>query len=236
LRDYRGSYFVVDRSKKERRSRDTNNFYTALIDILPSWSEYPKRSYSVIALAASIGISYYDVQTLTEDYGKYCYRVFPKNGAKIAVANSSDAFTSFSNLDKRLRTGIATWTDEFPASMNKCLEKLDVQGHEESYMYSLSDITGVIEKWQKYITKDVFLDYLKNNRGWNCEPKIHEIRIKDIEDNFHGDWMDYLNDLLDPSKNGFSLIGVDNLNSCPSISSRSLEVWTDSHCLLIPVY
>jgi len=66
------------------------NYYTLLLDNLPSWKDYPKRSKSIIT---STDDDY------AEGFGGSLYVVFPVNNAKLAVAPSSDIWSSFNYFD-----------------------------------------------------------------------------------------------------------------------------------------
>lgn len=88
---YRGIYdadqpaLIVSPSNFERKSRNTANYYTLLMDNLPAWKDYPKRSKSIVC-------------TTHEGYAGNMgepYRVFPFNGSKIGVCPSNDLWGSF---------------------------------------------------------------------------------------------------------------------------------------------
>jgi len=63
-----------------------SNYYTLLINNLPSWSEYPKRQFICS-----------DKPTW---FANYMYRVIPKNGAKIGICPDSDIQDFFSEENK----------------------------------------------------------------------------------------------------------------------------------------
>jgi len=78
-------------SPMARISRNAEgNYYTLLMDNLPSWKGYPKRSKSFICSTDDMKAS---------GYGDMYY-VFPVNGAKIGVCSSGDVFHSFPQLHK----------------------------------------------------------------------------------------------------------------------------------------
>jgi len=70
----------------KRYSRDNSNEYTLLMDHLPKWKNYPKRSKSFIC---SLGKSHLGA------LNDYC--VIPENGAMWGVAPQYDIFFSFKN-------------------------------------------------------------------------------------------------------------------------------------------
>lgn len=82
--------FFDGKSKTPRKSANTYNFTTLLMDNLPSWSKFPKRSESLICSTTSFQAS---------GYG-FTYRVLPVNGAKIGVCDRFDMWMSFQELTK----------------------------------------------------------------------------------------------------------------------------------------
>jgi hypothetical protein len=86
-RIYRGStsgeyaYAIVDPEQFERRSRNTLNYYTLIIDNSPYWSAYPKRSKSIVCSTNS---------TRASNYGGTTYVVFPYDNCKIGICPGSD--------------------------------------------------------------------------------------------------------------------------------------------------
>ena len=79
---------------RPRHSIDISNYYTLLIDNLPSWKKYPKRSRSIIGAT--------DAQT-AYDYGTNNYIVFPFDNVKIGVCSRIDIWYSFHNTVGNLR-------------------------------------------------------------------------------------------------------------------------------------
>jgi len=97
---YRGlelspSYIFTDPSKGlPRYSRgNIENYYTLLIDNLPNWKKYPKRSRSIICTNS--------IQE-AESYGDV-YIVFPFNNANFGVCSKSDVWISFLSTIGNLR-------------------------------------------------------------------------------------------------------------------------------------
>lgn len=76
------SFAVVDPSKTERRSQNTSNWYTIILDNSPFMAEFPKRSRSLIC---STDFMY------AEDYsGGEPVAIIPFDGVKIGVCPESD--------------------------------------------------------------------------------------------------------------------------------------------------
>ena len=72
----------------ERKSRNTTNYYTVLLDNLPVWQQYPKRSRSLICANTKEHANQYSLPGVP-------YLILPFNGAKIGVCPESDIWTSF---------------------------------------------------------------------------------------------------------------------------------------------
>jgi hypothetical protein len=71
---------IVDTTKSERKSQNTSNWYTLIIDNHPRYKEYPKRSQSLICTN--------DIET-AKRYGTPM-AIIPFNNAKIVIVNDPD--------------------------------------------------------------------------------------------------------------------------------------------------
>jgi hypothetical protein len=71
---------IVDTTKSERKSKNTSNWYTLIIDNHPRYKEYPKRSKSLICTN--------NIKS-AEEYGPPM-AIIPFNSAKIGVINAPD--------------------------------------------------------------------------------------------------------------------------------------------------
>lgn len=80
-------FMIVDYSKGERVSQNTDNFYTVILDNSPHFKKYPKRSKSMIC---SNSIAY------SENYTGYSgpYAIVPFDGTQIAVCPSIDIWNT----------------------------------------------------------------------------------------------------------------------------------------------
>jgi len=83
-----GNYKFVDPSKHIRKSAHTKNYYTLLIDNLPAWKNYPKRSKSIVCTTNLATANIYGI----------VYIVFPFNGSKIGVCKGNDIWYSFKKV------------------------------------------------------------------------------------------------------------------------------------------
>jgi len=82
-----GDVGIVDPSKFNRKSRYTQNYYTLMLDNMPEWSKYPKRSKSLIGASS--------IHRAAEHVGT-TYVMFPRNGTDIGVCPYDDLWDSFS--------------------------------------------------------------------------------------------------------------------------------------------
>ncbi len=87
----KGEYGYINPAKGSDRASAfaTSNHYTILLDNLPSWRKYPKRSKSVIATTDEEGA----------DQRGGTLIVLPYDGADIGVCPEDDIWYSFSELD-----------------------------------------------------------------------------------------------------------------------------------------
>jgi hypothetical protein len=86
IMNFQGSWGVVDpKSSSERKSAHTSNHTTLLMDNLPSWKAYPKRSQSIVC------------STYQENAGSYgkLYHVYPSDQCKFGVVPDVDVWQGF---------------------------------------------------------------------------------------------------------------------------------------------
>lgn len=85
-----GARFMYGNSLEgeKRRSANTTNEYTLLLDNLPSWAEWPKRSSSFICSGH---------ENYASEYGT-CYVVLPYGNPDIAICKDDDFWTSFPKI------------------------------------------------------------------------------------------------------------------------------------------
>lgn len=109
--------FLIDPSKYERRSANTLNYYTLVLNNAPNWKEYPKRK-----LICAIGNNYWiDDEFVTEEEA---FRIIPFDGSKWGVCSKYDIWDSFSYLESM---GMCP-TDDFNYILNNMI---DAETYEE---------------------------------------------------------------------------------------------------------
>lgn len=187
-----------------RRSRNATNQYTLMMDNLPAWQAYPKRSQSIICSSA---------QHQAGGYGTL-YRVLPVNGSKLGICPSADLWFSFPMFSKH----------EF--KLNHFVDSLY-----ELYNQIFKDTLSNTD-YQTLVTQVNQLDAkLKENpelvRGaWH--PEFADMYSK----NSHAPLMQTFAEYMDPIANGFRLQTTANYDPVDN-RAGSHEVWTDGPSYLV---
>ena len=86
MRHMPGGFGFGDGSKLNRKSANTRNYYTLIMDNVPEWDPYPKRSKSFICSSQRSGAG---------GYGQTVYVVIPLEGQDIGVCPAPDLWGSF---------------------------------------------------------------------------------------------------------------------------------------------
>lgn len=102
IQGYHENYGIVDiGSEDDRRSKNTTNHMTLLMDNLPSWKSYPKRSQSIICSTNSSNAS---------SYGSL-YMVYPTDQCNIGVCPASDIWDGFFKAFGGYRIDVPAWNN-----------------------------------------------------------------------------------------------------------------------------
>lgn len=194
-----------DNSDRLRTSRNTSNYATLLVDNSDRWANFPKRSKSFIC---SLDRSY------ASSYG-HTYVVIPKNGSKIGVCEQKDFWDCFIELNNLVR-------DKFSlSSLNDLISGfgsavLGKQPSEYDYDQLLQDLKQLQLLSNPYLEKSFFQSY--NRRS---DPLWQYLNSAPI--------VEQLENLLDPTTNGFRLYDTKSLPE----GIDGGEVWTEGPVLLI---
>lgn len=200
----------VDPKKFTRKSANTNNLYTSIIDNHAEWKKYPKRSQSIICSSSTKGAA---------PYGNiFC--VFPEDGANYGVCPTNDIWGSFSrtigqsmmDFNWNVLVGIGEnalgmWgNSKFKtiAELKKILKEMDRRWAEVEEYEPDND------------SKDLLKERLRANNPW----------LKDYNGNFY----DLIMSMIVPTKNGF--YATNNPMSLPNEDTPH-EIWTDKKSYLI---
>ncbi len=176
-----------------RRSRWTRNYYTLLLDNLPNWQSYPKRSKSVV----------FTTEWKNAAARGTIYRIFPKNGYRIAVCPSDDIWSSFHK------------------SMSCDLGKFN---------YVLSVIPdSIFENMIKFlfIHKDTIIERMLNHI-YPILPSMNTFLSDLIKADNANDIIVAFEKLFNPVFNGFQLFKTNNYHYI-----QDTEHWTDAPCYMV---
>ncbi len=215
IKDQHSPFLYVDPSTSApRKSANIDNYYTLLIDNLPSWAAYPKRSRSLICT------------TVTHSAGNYgrTYRVFPVNGSKIGLCRNGDMWHSMGKLR------------QYEMFVNNFAEQLEmlyrrVMGNGE-LTHTLDDtnyhtFVSQINELSKKLHSDPA--ELVDAQRW-----VRELGAM-LADHPQKDLMTLFAEFFDPHANGFALQTTANFD--PSVVKREFssnnEVWTEGPAYLI---
>lgn len=201
--------YFISPSKHMRSSRNTSNFFTSLIDSSNRWKNYPKRSRSIICTT-----DYFAAKA----YGSV-YNIFPKNGAKIGICSEDDIWSSVDNILAELGLYVNDFNNLF-------YELYDEIGESQNEMERLNyeNIDNILNKFDEFIQKNGIERFIEL-------PSIHYSKIAThLKNNYRGNIRNYFDDLLDPVKNNFKLVSIEEFN----ITSRFIhEIWTDGDSYMV---
>jgi hypothetical protein len=210
-------YYLIDPTKHDRKSSFGLNYYNIIVDNLPSWEEWPKRSKSLIGLLNSF-------ETF---YGVEKYRLIPFDGAIIAKTNIRDFIGGFKKLQK--------FNIYLLDNINYFIKKLY-----QYFSLVYKDITKPIDTNINNFIYDMSIieDKLKNMSRKQIEKlnfDEHEKILLSFYDYLVLDgknFMDFMIYYLNPIENDFELLSYNQLKTS-NIHKHGNEIWTESKCLLI---
>ncbi len=186
--------FIDPKSGKPRKSANTSNYYTLLIDNSPLWKKYPKRSESIICTNSYMYAS---------NYGDV-YEIFPYDNSKIGISPERDFWFSFENSlghgnsMNYFNFWIDKWTAYYDIIMKdkninefkKTLEKLENELKGDTRHMGVMD--KMVNRWR--IKKESLIDNF--NKLLDPKPNHFEVvtNMNDIptKDNHNGQelWTD----------------------------------------------
>lgn len=198
--------FADPATSHPRTSANTTNHYTLLIDNLPSWKSYPKRSQSFICSTVLEGAEKFGIP----------FAVFPPDGTTIGIAPDDDIWNSFHHLYKQVGlsiddfnqalqniTGLVTQSQDTPITFSQLQRQL--QQVQQAF-----DANG-IEYYQKQLPRghraNLLMDAVKQHNS-NILQAIEE-------------W-------FKPSENRFDLA-----ESHTIITNRQKEIWFSSQAVFV---
>lgn len=213
----KGQIALVKPSSHDRVSRNTENYYTLIID--DTWGNFPKRNKSLIC-STSINRA--------ETYGK-SYRIIPLDkDALFGIAPERDIWISFNDGISELNdifVDIFPYTSNYYAGLSNDLNELNSFLKESFGLESNETLESLKEKLTVH-------NFVENNISI----------IADEEDTSHIDYLENISNngslyhifqkVLSIKENpGFKSIKYSDTNKIDFSSEK--EIWTESDCLMI---
>lgn len=220
---YRGinlnaNFYNIDPSKTIRIPNQQSRLAHFLLDLLPSWENWPKRSRSVI---------FTNNKDQASEYGNL-YIVLPTDGAEIAICPKMDFWDSFSYVKKRIRVdGIPDFNVFFSSNFFPVVYGIEIKNINNS-----NQIKNIFKNLDVNVksTDDVRNKIIKKI---NFIPPNYTLLLKDMErENFDGDLIKYFDGLLNPQRNGFELVKIESMNA-KFLYGKYKEMFTESKCVLV---
>jgi hypothetical protein len=217
IRFYKGSNIdekYVIQYARHRKSIGKSNLHTLLLsEILPSWKSYPKRNHCIIfALSKEVASSYVKK-------GGALYSVFPSDDALLGIALVPNIWDAFGIPLQEL--------NKFLSCLNDRTLGVNVEETQE-FKNFLTFLHGKNIEDGKVLEKDIETILEESPGTFPNSGKIREFATKMLAS---GNCTAYLDDYLEPSKNGFDRKKIsDDLDF---LVGKDYEVWTEQACLFI---
>lgn len=211
----RGGYALLDPTRgRARISANTSNHMTLLVDNLPSWKNYPKRSKSAIC-STSDGYA--------GNFGNIFY-VYPYDKCKIGISAYDDFWEGFSVLTDDVSVFNETLHDKgvsgesYIGLSNDLAQIYDVEILETFKLWAEDGGHGEEEAFDVVMPKYGYSYSQKSEPFYSYVKQLLLTYSKTGKMVKKGTFLKHLNKILDPKKNGFEL---DNL----SMKHKNREVW-----------
>ena len=214
--DFNGEYSYIDPKQHVRRPLMKNGggvvsaHHTLLMDNLPSWKSFPKRSESLIGSLK-----------FNEDhaFGQRCYLVIPYDGARFGLAPCSDLWGSYCE--------VGDMKYEFDTIFTKRLTDLGVS--EKSYAAMMKDLQHwyddyLIREHNKESKRNLYFSYIDN-----IFMNFSSDGIGSVEEGFDK----YFAPQKFSSRVGAGAKEFKSVEYNGLVSDDKREFWTDSRCLLV---
>lgn len=250
------NFFRASSSLINAREGQAYNYHNFLMDILPSWSQYPKRSKSVIFTnnkPDATGYIYGYAGEHSPATSGGLYNIYPFDGAKIGIAKGSDVW-SYQCWEKVLKlfkvyairdvfrgiNDIISWIMDGNAQTVTFIKYLQNTRTYHSHDKNIESMINGLNKMQTFINENYSnLSNLISNEidggDFHHAPDSHThigiiILRRIIKQRSNSlDIMKWLDELMEPTANGFTVTTIDQLSK--QIAAH--EMWTDSKCLLM---
>ena len=209
-----GKISRIDTNKFNRKSANTENFYTIWMDNHPDWSSYPKRSKSLICSTD---------YRIAQGYGDP-YLIFPADKNKIGICPGEDLWFSFQKLLEV--HGVASSMNE----INRILEvSFAICGIDEELTKQAEDSYNVLTKLMKMCTPDKIKQYDQVLPRRSHRARQIDMLVETMEDNNLNSLYDVWEECMNPQENHFSLKTAGNFEGV----HHDVEVWVQGECCLM---
>jgi len=192
-----------DTSIRTRKSRNTENYYTIIMDNDPLWKSFPKRSESFIC---SSDPSY------ASDYGTL-YLVFPVNGTKIGQCPSKDIWDISEDKTNEMLDEVNTYIAGLARTSRIGLSEVDYK----LFKTNLKKIQDMFDKDPDSVIKK--MDTFTYNRNFNNKMKS---LLKQNDNNFYKMFLDII------SPKDFKLWTTKNFD----VHDKH-ECWFSGNCIFV---
>jgi len=222
-----------DRSPLKKSDKFTDGVesrhHTLLMDNLPSWKDFPKRSQSVIGLTSE------DPRVI---FGFHRYLIIPFDGARFGVAPSSDLWGCEVNITdyRPLKTDPTFSFNDFFSEM-MVMNKVS----DNSYSEMMSDLQELYKEFKSLLvyprpdSSGIHIADVKST-DWIIHliplfKKFHHSKFESVEEGFNHFFAPnrFKGTDLDEQE-GFQVMDWKYLSSLGNY--ETYEFWTDSECLL----
>jgi len=224
--DINTSVGKIDSNKMNRVSANTFNYYTLWMDNHPSWSEFPKRSKSLVCSTNLITASNYARKS-------YAQLMIPADSNKIGICSDDDLWTSFDALSDMAENSVSRdrhfTMDTFMTVLYYGLSGLGIPESE------VSSLQTNYSKFEAALKRATRADIQKIIESLD-DADFGERKYKDLEKLLGVLEHNNLNNLhalfergLDPSSNNFKVTAAGSFK----ISDNDVEVWVQGQCYTI---
>ena len=215
--DFNGEYSYIDPKQHVRRplmnphgAGVVSAHHTLLMDNLPSWKSFPKRSESLIG-----SLKFSEDQA----FGDRCYLVIPYDGANFGLAPCSDLWGSYCE--------VGDMKYEFDTIFTSRLTDLGVS--EKSYAAMMKDLQHwyddyLIREHNKESKRNLYFSYIDN-----IFMNFSSDGIGSVEEGFDK----YFAPQKFSSRVGAGAKEFKSVEYNGLVSDDKREFWTDSRCLLV---
>lgn len=185
-------------------------YYQHLMDELPEWQSYPKRSRSVMAFVNS-----YNAAGL---FGNNIHTMFPFNGANLGVCKTGDIWREQAwGYHLHLTTLAPRLANLFD------IVGADKKAAEKDY-WSLRQAMMKVDEYGKDKLKKELIDRRNDVEYWiQCVPYLNpNIHV-------HDDLLTVIREVMDPKAGKFKNLKLGQITA----AYKEAEIWTDSPCVMV---